>query len=298
MGVFTKPCFGNESLQSLSAKHFGTPSLIELDQPLKCPTNIRLLKILPTKKAMLNEDNAPVKLFAIETSMEDAPGYCALSYTWGDDTDRRTVTCGNETREITRNLELALAGIRDSDPGEAESVFASSGYIWADSLCINQKDPEEKQSQILLMPRIYQRATKVIAFLTGVQNSQRIKHALDHIVDLERVQRIIHEGFYDKSDKPPSNHHGRSYWHGKCVDAAGTIGSMYLPVRQIRTMYSVANNTITDIKNDIARKKAPPPRPGEVISKEDLLRHSLHGVDYGLLDEIFRSPWYILSCLF
>lgn len=56
---------------------------------------------------------------------------------------------------ITVNLESALRHLRHI------GIY----QIWADALCINQKDVEERTLQVRLMKRIYQRADTVIVWL-------------------------------------------------------------------------------------------------------------------------------------
>jgi hypothetical protein len=57
---------------------------------------------------------------------------------------------------IGHNLHLALLHLRSP---------THSISIWADAICINQADNEERNSQVSLMAFIYNRATKVVAWL-------------------------------------------------------------------------------------------------------------------------------------
>lgn len=58
---------------------------------------------------------------------------------------------------ITRNCEDALRSIR--------LVSGSFRPMWVDSLCINQENSDERNSQVALMPQIYATAKRVLAYL-------------------------------------------------------------------------------------------------------------------------------------
>lgn len=93
--------------------------------------------------------------------------YSALSYVWNYTTDKDTLAAQAYIYldgcfiAIAPNLYHALAQlVRDG----------LTSIIWADAICINQKDDEEKASQIGMMFRIYRTAKEVIAWL-GIPNS-------------------------------------------------------------------------------------------------------------------------------
>lgn len=56
---------------------------------------------------------------------------------------------------VTRNLFDAMMDLRESE----------TMIIWIDAICINQKDDEEKAWQVRLMGDLYQKASKVLAWL-------------------------------------------------------------------------------------------------------------------------------------
>ncbi|KAF2032830.1 hypothetical protein EK21DRAFT_109575 [Setomelanomma holmii] len=83
--------------------------------------------------------------------------YIAPSYTWGEVQKRRImVEDGGETYEleIRENLYEALVAISPVYP-----------VLWADAICINHNDIEEKGQQIQQMWRIYHNASYVAAWL-------------------------------------------------------------------------------------------------------------------------------------
>jgi len=111
---------------------------------------------------------------------EDTAKYEALSYLWGSEENpaytevRTTVTATPGLTEevhpwkrlpITRNLEVALKHLRrPNEPRE----------LWVDSLCINQKDENEKPVQIAKMYDIFSNATQVLAWLGKEENDSHI----------------------------------------------------------------------------------------------------------------------------
>jgi hypothetical protein len=82
--------------------------------------------------------------------------YIALSYVWGDANDRRTAFINGRTLYITATLYSALRHIRDPK---------RELKIWADGICINQSDVEERNIQVQQMGAIYQLATHTIIYL-------------------------------------------------------------------------------------------------------------------------------------
>lgn len=62
------------------------------------------------------------------------------------------------------SLETALRHMRDS---------SRPMTVWADALCINQQDVEERNAQVQMMGKIYSGATRTIIFL-----GEETRHAL------------------------------------------------------------------------------------------------------------------------
>ncbi|KAF5023217.1 hypothetical protein F66182_4725 [Fusarium sp. NRRL 66182] len=110
--------------------------------------------------------------------VEHVPGervteYDAMSYTWGDQSTPDHIhlrhpkltghgkSCVCDKRSsgslaIGRNLALALRQLR---------VQAHHRILWADSICINQQDLDERAAQVQRMRDIYKHAQRVLAWL-------------------------------------------------------------------------------------------------------------------------------------
>lgn len=91
--------------------------------------------------------------------------FCALSYVWGDPTPGTPVYCnGGTVLLITKNLYNALCNVRDPDRAVA---------IWADAICINQVDHEERAQQVQIMRQIYAQAVAVLVYLGDITQAHR-----------------------------------------------------------------------------------------------------------------------------
>jgi hypothetical protein len=83
-------------------------------------------------------------------------GYYALSYTWGDSSLKKRIEIDGRPFNITQNLSLALRYLRHQQ---------LQRLIWADGLCINQSDTEERNRHVAQMRDIYSAAKETTIFL-------------------------------------------------------------------------------------------------------------------------------------
>jgi hypothetical protein len=89
-------------------------------------------------------------------SLDSQPNYEALSYVWGDATLRGEVKVCGAWVSVTVNLESALRRFRLSQAPRS---------LWVDGLSINQRNLDERSSQVALMGRIYTQCQKVLIWL-------------------------------------------------------------------------------------------------------------------------------------
>ncbi|KAF4960786.1 hypothetical protein FGADI_729 [Fusarium gaditjirri] len=82
--------------------------------------------------------------------------YIALSYVWGDASQRGAIHLGGSTKDVTASLDAALRDLRDK---------SRVCRIWADALCIDQSNNAEKSVQVALMGRIYSTAHHTVIHL-------------------------------------------------------------------------------------------------------------------------------------
>jgi hypothetical protein len=84
------------------------------------------------------------------------PSYTALSYAWGDASNKATLMVDGRMTIIHRSLFNAISTLRSS---------ACDRLIWADAICINQADIHEKNHQVSMMGEIYEGAKNVAVYL-------------------------------------------------------------------------------------------------------------------------------------
>ncbi|KAK5719367.1 hypothetical protein LTR15_007890 [Elasticomyces elasticus] len=90
-----------------------------------------------------------------KVSLDDDPEFAALSHCWGDAKDTVEICLAGCTTLVTRNLANAFRRLRDM-PQES---------FWADAICVNQEDLDERGQQVRLMVDIYSSATMVYSYL-------------------------------------------------------------------------------------------------------------------------------------
>ena len=119
-----------------------------LDTSADC---IRLLAIDP-----LEEGDETVKCSLTNVRFSEKLDYEALSYTWGLPTPTRKIWVNGKPIDIRKNLHDALICLRRS---------RKSRLLWADAICIDQSNIEERKFQVGFMDYIYTRAAKVLIWL-------------------------------------------------------------------------------------------------------------------------------------
>lgn len=81
------------------------------------------------------------------------PGdYIALSYTWGDENDRKEIIVNGQPMMVTRNLEAALRRLRKKMP------IKQGMKVWIDAICTNQGSKPEKNKEVPRMWEIYKQS--------------------------------------------------------------------------------------------------------------------------------------------
>ena len=118
--------------------------------PLNTPT-IRVLHLDPGGEN--NQIQGSLRLLNLDT--EASPQYDCVSYVWGDLGSTTSAIINQKQIPITKSLNDALRHIRSK----------TAVPVWADALCINQSDVDEKTRQVALMAEIYRRCSKVYIWL-------------------------------------------------------------------------------------------------------------------------------------
>ncbi|KAJ4320262.1 hypothetical protein N0V84_005960 [Fusarium piperis] len=141
--------------------------------PLRSPTNSKQFRLL---KVHGGADEDDVECELIIHSLDDAPEYEALSYVWGSPVPQTRIRLATGYVEVGPSLNAALRGLRYPD---------SPRITWADSLCINQADISERNSQVQIMADIYSRASRTLIWLSDA--TPELEGAIS---SLQRITRL------------------------------------------------------------------------------------------------------------
>lgn len=125
---------------------------------------IRLLRLHPH-----SDEHAPIQCQLFEYPLIDSGKgthlYEALSYVWGSEKKPRCVFTNEGDVYIGENLHAALLRLRDR---------SLDRIIWADAICINQDDLEERVRQVKMMAKIYAGASRVVVWLEAATDSRPV----------------------------------------------------------------------------------------------------------------------------
>lgn len=116
--------------------------------PLVASDAFRLMILQPGQR----HDPIVVQLRTVPA--HSVPEYDALSYVWGNPEETVRILCNGLSTNITVNLHAALVQVRSPH---------TPRVLWADALCINQKDKQERSQQVTIMGNIYSKARLVLA---------------------------------------------------------------------------------------------------------------------------------------
>ncbi|KAF4331547.1 het domain protein [Fusarium beomiforme] len=148
----------------------------QLYPPLPAGKWTRILILEPG--AMGDPIDCSLHVAKIDTDSEILP-YDAISYVWGNAGEVRSIQCRGHRVDITASLFQALRQMRH--PRQQKR-------IWADALCINQSDTEEKSFQVNQMGDIYAHAQRVVVCLgDDGQNGKVADIAFSVIKDYNRI---------------------------------------------------------------------------------------------------------------
>ncbi|KAK5745532.1 hypothetical protein LTR17_001403 [Elasticomyces elasticus] len=95
--------------------------------------------------------------------------YEAISYVWGAPIYLHSIGLnGHGVLRITESLHDALQRLRRPD---------STRTLWADAICINQADMNERSAQVSMMDRVYQQAKSIPVWLGQSQGTDALAFA-------------------------------------------------------------------------------------------------------------------------
>lgn len=149
--------------------------------PLEHPDSIRLIQLKPSKSP-----DSELFCTIITTRLKRKPQYEAISYVWGEPIFDETLRTPQGVIKITSSLAAALRRFR------CESKIRC---LWADAVCINQSDNDEKGVQVGQMGQIYERSMRVLAWLgEGTENTHQA------MLDCERLYSAAEQFHVEEKD--------------------------------------------------------------------------------------------------
>lgn len=126
---------------------------------------VRILKIAKPEDPRDQEIVCNIEIIDIAQDTD----FTALSYVWGVyPSPIKTIRCNESIVPVGTNCWSALWHLRNAYYSDDPSVSGGSRdimTIWVDSICINQQDLKEKESQLRLMADIYSLARQVFVWL-------------------------------------------------------------------------------------------------------------------------------------
>lgn len=118
-------------------------------------SEIRVLTLLPSSKPI-----DPIHCSLKHVSLDDKPQFEALSYVWGPPNPKHDIFLDGAKFTVTPSLHAALTALRHRKKPR---------IVWADAICINQNDDDDKAYQVPLMGRLYTEATRTVIWF-GASN--------------------------------------------------------------------------------------------------------------------------------
>jgi len=117
--------------------------------------------------------------------------YEAISYVWGDPNRTADINCNGHIVPVTLNLAAALQQFRHR---------RRARRLWADALCINQSDDEEKGLQVSRMGQVYKHAKRVLVWLG--HDDKRQAYSTFYI--MQWVNKRLDTEFLERHRFPPA----------------------------------------------------------------------------------------------
>ncbi|WYZ36118.1 hypothetical protein EsH8_XI_000001 [Colletotrichum jinshuiense] len=261
-------------------------------------------KLEQLKYAMRITKKGGLSLTMQSYPLDEAPPFKAVSYCWGDAAATSEVICNGESLTITLSLDYALKRILS---------WKRDVALWADGICINQSDMQERASQVKLMGDIYGAAQATVAYI-GEPIAQDEEHkteiSLDHgaFALIQQVNAIWR-------DTPEDDLHPRSgtEWGDLQIPDANTEQGLiwWLPLlhlcaqpwysrswvlqevvlaKEVYLLYGTAVSSLESVTRfwDLASRRDPPPalREGPIAAWKDGIEN---WNQLGLFGEIRRT---------
>ncbi|KAI9874746.1 MAG: hypothetical protein M1830_009332 [Pleopsidium flavum] len=132
--------------------------------------SIRLIEMDPPRPEALR---ATIQCSMHTVTLEDAPKFMALSYTWAPRILEGDVQCDCCSLSVMQNLYAALLQLREplhprklQEPLHPRKLQEPLPRLyWIDAICINQEDLDERNQQVRIKRSISEKANRVWVWL-------------------------------------------------------------------------------------------------------------------------------------
>lgn len=178
-------------------------------EPLQSAREIRILILHAADPTSPDFISCHLETVSLDSDVK----YTAVSYHWGDSTKRRPILCDNSIVHVTVNLYNALRDWRPTD---------GNIRLWADAICINQKDNTERSVQVRKMGEVYSCAERVWVWLgEGSYVFSQAYRLIDEIYDRFELGHIDDKYFLEVlASWGPELHQNLKKWRDDHIIAA------------------------------------------------------------------------------
>ena len=167
-------------------------------ESLTASDHIRLINILPANRG------SAIKLSIEHADINSHPEYECLSYAWGEDDHKLSVTIDDSSLLVTATLYVALEHLRHA---------SQERKIWIDAVCINQKDIAERNSQVAIMRKIYKNATRVIVWIgPATESSEQAMEFLEMLATARKHRKWYTIDWSKHGQKVTEPANSPTYW--------------------------------------------------------------------------------------
>ncbi|KAK4454477.1 heterokaryon incompatibility protein-domain-containing protein [Podospora aff. communis PSN243] len=131
----------------------------------RCPLGpeadaIRLLRLHPSRNR-----HEPLVVTIFSTNLSTSKGlYEVLSYCWGTVEAHSSLTVELSNSDRTEQFQVSIAQSL-ADVLTDLRLYENRRVIWADAICINQSDNDEKSTQVAQMFDVYHSSRRTVAYL-------------------------------------------------------------------------------------------------------------------------------------
>jgi hypothetical protein len=158
-------------------------------------------------------NNSTIECSLSTVSLNDNLPYCSLSYVWGKENVEETIVVNGTRTPVMRSLAQALKSLRMHQKLNSDGCFGRlPKLLWADAICINQKDVVERGSQVNMMRDIYQTARTVFAWLGPEEKNSAKAIAAIRLIAKEVPGLPSEDSIRDWLKQYPSHFGGDDVW--------------------------------------------------------------------------------------